>query len=405
VIPSAGGLTQGQYYYVRVRAYNTIGYGVSQETVTPEKPQVVPGPPTGVTLEVISSYQLRIVFSPPDDNGGDTITQYLVEWDTESSFSSSNSSSFYVTELGAGAPFFYVMGSLSDPLTIGQNYWVRVSACNSGSCPSGVCCGAYQATSPSFLNPHESPSAPTNVELFVTSSTMLTVSWEDPASDGGDAITGFRIEHDISSAFNSLALTPDKDSTDVAPDERSYTISDLTPGSTYYVQVYALNDAGAGASQTSSPESAIPALQLPGKPHSIIATSGAASGEIDLQWDRPYIPWHDVPCFGTESGPTECPEPAGGGEPQSNGGATIDSYEIQYCDMQSDCLSGWGGSVTFSQSESVTGTSYTLENLNTGVQYAIRIAAYNSVGTGDFCEVQEEYCQGSGGTPVTATAA
>jgi hypothetical protein len=403
IIPSAGGLTQGQYYYVRSFAYNTIGYSVAQEAVSPEKPQVVPGLPTGVTLEVVSSYQLRLVFSPPDDNGGDTITQYLVEWDTVSTFDGADFSSFYVTELSAGAPYFYVMGSLADPLVTGQNYWVRVSACNTGSCPSGVCCGEYQAGSPSFLNPHESPSAPTDVGLHITSSTMLTVTWDEPTNDGGDAITGYRIEHDISSAFNSLALTPDKDSIDVGPDERSYTITDLTAGTSYFVQVYAINDAGAGTPQTSSPEFAVPALQLPGLPHSIIASGGASSGEIDLQWDRPFIPYHNKPCFGTESAPTICPEPAGGGDAQSNGGATIDKYQIQYCDMASDCTSGWGGTVSSYSTAEATATEYTLENLNPGIAYAIRIAAVNSVGPGNFCQYGEQYCPDSG-TSVTATA-
>jgi hypothetical protein len=232
---------------------------------------------------------------------------------------------------------------------------------------------------------------------------MATVTWDEPTSNGGDTITGYRIEHDISSAFNSLALAPDKDSTDVGPDERSYTITDLSLGSAYYVQVYAINDAGAGSSQTSSPESATPALQLPGKPHSISATGGAASGEIDLEWIRPFIPWHGVPCYGTDASPTECEEPAGGGEAESNGGATIDSYEIQYCDMSSDCTTGWGGVVSASSSVTATGTTYTLENLNAGVTYAIRIAAYNSVGTGSFCEMAEVYCPDSG-TEVTAPA-
>ena len=120
---------------------------------------------------------------------------------------------------------------------------------------------------------------------------MLTVSWDDPTSDGGVAITGFRIDHDIANAFNSLALEPDKASTDVGPNERSYTIESLSAGTAYFVQVYAINDAGAGVSQVASPESAVPSLQLPGKPHSIVAASGAASGELryTVLWNRSCI--------------------------------------------------------------------------------------------------------------------
>lgn len=401
IIPTLGGLTQGQLYYVRAFAYNTIGYSVHQRAVSPEKPQVRPGLPTGVTLEVVSSSKLRVVFSPPDDNGGDTIERYLVEWDTQPGFP--NPEYFAVTEFNEGFPNIYIMGSIADPLVRGQNYWVRVSACNTGSCESGVCCGNPQASSPAFLNPHESPSAPVEVNLYVTSPTMLTVSWVAPTNDGGDAITGYRIEHDLSPGFNSLALPPDKDSTDVPAGQRSFTIEQLTQGTPYYVRVFAINDAGPGAPQTASPESAVPSLQLPGLPHSIIAASGAASGEIDLKWDRPYIPYHNTPCVGTESGPsTECPTPAGGGDPQSDGGAVIDQYMIEYCDMVNDCTDGWGGTVV-SKQEIATTNQFTLENLNPGHKYAIRIAAVNSVGIGRFCQHEDEYCFDTA-DPVTAVA-
>jgi len=369
--------------------------------VSPEKPQVRPGLPTGATLEVVSSSKLRVVFSPPDDNGGDTIERYLVEWDTQPGFP--NPESFAVTEFNVGFPNIHIMGSIADPLVKGQFYWVRVSACNTGSCESGVCCGNPQASSPASLNPHESPSAPVDVNLYVTSPTMLTVTWVAPTSDGGDEITGYRIEHDLSPNFNSLALPPNKDSADVLADQRSFTIKDLTQGNPYFVRVYAINDAGPGTSQTASPESATPTLQLPGLPHSIIATSGATSGEIDLKWDRPYMPYHKKPCFGTENGPSAvCPSPPGGGDPQSDGGAVIDHYLIEYCDKANDCTEGWSGTVVSKQAKATT-NQVTLQNLNPGDTYAIRIAAVNSNGPGNFCQHANEYCLDTAGF-VTAVA-
>ena len=47
------------------------------------------GPPTGVTLQVVSATSLRVFMNPPQDDGGDTVTKYKVQWDLYSNFSSS----------------------------------------------------------------------------------------------------------------------------------------------------------------------------------------------------------------------------------------------------------------------------------------------------------------------------
>ncbi|RHY82099.1 hypothetical protein DYB26_000715 [Aphanomyces astaci] len=133
VLPATGALTKGQLYYVRVSAFNSIGFSFPQLAPNPQKPMVVPGLPTGVSLQVNSVSSLKVVFSPPNDNGGDTITSYQVTWSIYSDFHASSTTQ--VTLLSGGAPYFCLIPGL----TKGQFYYVQVAAQNSQGTGIRVC--------------------------------------------------------------------------------------------------------------------------------------------------------------------------------------------------------------------------------------------------------------------------
>merc|ERR1711959_32005 len=217
-LPTLGGLIKGQLYYIRVFSYNNIGYSAPQMALHPQKPMVIPGGPTGVTLEVVSSYQLKVIFSPPDDDGGDTVVKYEVQWSLDVNFPANKTSSKIVDQLSAGAPYFYTIGSLTQKLIMGKFYYVRVRGANS----QGF--GPPVRSSPNSLNPSQPPDPPTLVNLGSTSPSMLTVTFHEPLSDGGDTITKYRIDWDKSPTFNSLELLPHKGTAEVAATERSFTI-------------------------------------------------------------------------------------------------------------------------------------------------------------------------------------
>ena len=198
------GLVQGTPYYVRAYAYNSLGYGLATHAAGGSlKPLKVPGAPTAVTLSVVSGTSLRLVWSPPTDDGGDTVTSYKVEWDTLSNFSSTNAASHDVLYLSGGAPFVYTATGLS----MGQIYYVRVKAAN----VAGY--GPTTSSTPSSEHPRQLPTAPTGVQVGVTSNSKLTVSFAAPHSDGGDPVTKYKIEWDRSSSFSSLlgAAAPRRD--------------------------------------------------------------------------------------------------------------------------------------------------------------------------------------------------
>jgi hypothetical protein len=235
-----------------VFAINEVGYSLPQISPSAQKPMVVPGRPTAVTLSVFSSTELRVIFNSPSSDGGDTIISYKIEYGTRSDFV--GASSVFSTFLAAGAPF---SKTISD-LTNGVFYYVRVSAANS----QGY--GSTTASSPNLLNPSQQSDAPSNVLLKVTSDTMLTVSFERPTSDGGDVITGYRVEWDISLTFNSnLVGSPNKGFVDLdAALFNSFTVSKLSSPQIYTFRVFARNTAGLGVGAFALPASASTALQV-----------------------------------------------------------------------------------------------------------------------------------------------
>jgi hypothetical protein len=316
------------------------------------------------------------MFGSPSDNGGDSITGYLVEWSTNSAFT--NVQSIEVSNLSRGSPFFTDIVGLST----GTFYFVRVKARNS----QGY--GLSQMSTPSSLNPHQRPSPPSNVRLGVTSDTMLTVGWDLPLSSGGDAITKYLVEWDVHPTFGSSSLPPNRGYIIVGPTVRSYTIELLSATKSYYVRVTAFNSAGQSQFQTSTPTDAKPKLQVPGRVHSLQATaSKEVVGRIEVSWLRPLTPHHGISCRNDGTTILECPTPYGSQTPSSNGGQSITQYELEYSEHPS--FSGSSSRKLLSSASFST----VIDNLYSGRTYYFRVLARNSVGSGPFSEVVSAVAQ------------
>uniref|UniRef100_A0A8C6VIC0 Ankyrin repeat and fibronectin type III domain containing 1 n=1 Tax=Naja naja TaxID=35670 RepID=A0A8C6VIC0_NAJNA len=98
------------------------------------------------------------------------------------------------------------------------------------------------------------PEAPTNICLMVTSSTSLTVTFQEPHSINSAVVTKYKVEWSCSEDFSPLAG-------EIIMENLQFlrcTITGLTMGQRYYVQVYAHNMKGWGQPQTSSPCCASP---------------------------------------------------------------------------------------------------------------------------------------------------
>ena len=88
--------------------------------------------------------------------------------------------------------------------------------------------------------PHNRPGAPEGLTAAGNGQTRIDLSWRAPASDGGAAITGYRIEvSENGSTWNDLVA-------DTRNAATSYSHTGLTAGSTRHYRVSAINSAGTG---------------------------------------------------------------------------------------------------------------------------------------------------------------
>uniref|UniRef100_A0A8C6N563 Ankyrin-repeat and fibronectin type III domain containing 1 n=1 Tax=Mus spicilegus TaxID=10103 RepID=A0A8C6N563_MUSSI len=98
------------------------------------------------------------------------------------------------------------------------------------------------------------PEVPVNACLMVSSSTSLTVSFQEPLSVNAAVVTRYKVEWSMSKDFSPLAGEIIMDNLQTL----RCTITGLTTGQQYFVQVSAYNMKGWGPAQTTTPVCASP---------------------------------------------------------------------------------------------------------------------------------------------------
>jgi parallel beta-helix repeat protein len=113
---SDAGLANGEMYTYRVSANNSLGEGCKSDDAI-VIPATLPGPPTGLIADA-GIEEITLVWSPPADDGGLTITNYLL----------------YRGLTSGGETFLRTHGTVTihtdSGLTSGQDYFYKVSAVN-----------------------------------------------------------------------------------------------------------------------------------------------------------------------------------------------------------------------------------------------------------------------------------
>ena len=198
--------------------------------VTVNRAATAPGKPTGLTATASGSTQIDLSWTAPTDTGGSAITGYKIEVSTDGSTwtdlvadTDSTDTSYSHTGLEADDTRHY-----------------RVSAINAEgtSAPSDAVSTNTDAAT--------APGKPTGLTATASGSTQIDLTWTAPASDGGSAITGYRIE--VSTDGSTWTdLVADTDSTDT-----SYSHTGLEADDTRHYRVSAINAEG-----TSDPSDAV----------------------------------------------------------------------------------------------------------------------------------------------------
>ena len=129
---------------------------------------------------------------------------------------------------------------------------------------------------------HE-PDAPTGV-MAVSSAdgTMVTVSWTEPGSNGGSAVTGYTLQRAYMMAGDTMSEWMDVELANMGMD-MMYMDTGLMPDTTYHYRVAAMNSVGMGEYSDGMAMAMTPAVSTEfTAPTSVAATS--ASGTITVTW-------------------------------------------------------------------------------------------------------------------------
>ena len=264
------GLTNGVRYRLGLQAVNSDGSGGWSDandprTGTPGDPPEVPGAPTN-TKAYSTGTAVDISWSAPADDGGADITSYDLRyirndaadkadanWTVRSSVWTSGARRYAQTGLAAGVLYDFQMRAVN---SAGAGPW-SATVNNTPSTP---------------------PGAPA-IERSEWSVGRIRVSWGAPDDDGGAPVTHYDLRHVRSDAADkSDANWTQKDDLTGTSD----TITGLTNGVAYDIQVRAVNRAGDGswsATLTQTPRA------RPGAPTDVWVATG--SGQLTANWSPP----------------------------------------------------------------------------------------------------------------------
>jgi hypothetical protein len=262
-----------------------------------------PGAPI-IRTAVAGDGEATVNWSPPTNTGGGAITEYTV-----------TRSPGGVTQTDTASPHTFT------GLTNGTSYTFKVKAKNSaGYGPDSTASNPVTPRAGATV-----PGAPTGVTCTSGADGRSVVSFTAPSSNGGSAITGYKVTSTPGSIAKTGTASP-------------ITITGLTNGQAYTFKVAASNAIGEG-SQSSASASCTPAggNSVPGAP--TIGTAIAGDKSAVVKWTAPV----------------------------SNGGAAINAY-IVYNGFAPVAYTG--GSAT----------QLTVQNLTNEQPYTFVVKAQNAVG-------------------------
>ena len=298
---------------------NRMAYSVSF-VAAPNSAPAAPGSLTGVGF----NQSVRLTWVAPGFNGGEAITDYVVEYATPNTGSNTPVWSTFADGVSVTTT------ATVTGLTNATQYQFRVSAVNA------VGRGAASSTvtvAPVYAGVAGAPRALT----AVAGRLKLTVSWQAPLSNGGFSITDYAIETSTDSGTTWTRFA------DSVTTSTTATLTVPTGNVAYQVRVRAVNAAGLGDASNVA-EATPTANSGPSAVRNVVATASLMGATIS--WTVPL----------------------------DNGGGAITEYVVDYT-TDGESFTGTRRVSSFTRSAVFTG-------LVGGIQHTFRVRALNLFGTG-----------------------
>uniref|UniRef100_A0AAX7SZB5 Titin n=1 Tax=Astatotilapia calliptera TaxID=8154 RepID=A0AAX7SZB5_ASTCA len=291
-----------------------------------------PGPPDGqLKVKVISAEKCSLHWNPPLNDGGATVSHYIIEKRETSR----------VTWTGVEAHVEALSYKVTK-LVPGKEYVFRIAAVNK----YGV--GEFLESDPLIAqNPFTPPSTPSTPIATAVTGDSVTLTWERPETDGGSEIDGFIVEK-----LDKEGVRWTKCNKRRLNDLR-FRCTGLTEGHYYQFRILAENAAGVGAPSDPSEYIKVCEATYPPGPPTNPKMTDYSSSTVSLTWSKPIY----------------------------DGGATISGYVVEMKEATDD---EW---ITCTPSAGVEDTNYTVKRLRENAEYNFRICAINAAGVGDHVDL------------------
>lgn len=320
-----GGLSAGTAYAVELRAVNVAGPGAASAPASATTP-TTPGAPD--VNSVTAGDGAVVVTFTAGSTGGSAIDHYQYQIAGGAWTDASGASPMTITGLANGTPVD-----------------VSIRAVNA--------LGAGTASSPRTVTPATVPGAPAIVgDTVAGSDARLSAAFTAPTSDGGSTITGYQYSTDGGATWRTRDDGGSTSSPVVITTLSRDGSTVLVNGTTYYVELRAVNARGSG---TASAVAVGIARTTPSAP--VISHVTSEPSALHVAFTAP-----------------------------ANGGAAITAYQFS-----TDAGARW-------TSTGGLGTDFGITGLTNGTHYTVIVRAVNSVGNG-------APSAGVGGTPATLPGA
>jgi titin len=244
-------LKKGTAYTFTVSARNVAGKSMSSLPSNLVTPTSLPSPPQNVTATGIATSTAVISWDPPADNGGLTISSYVVSWANGSQTVTNGTSATFNT------------------LTNGTSYVFNVLSVNSVGRSATAASNAVMTIGLS--------SAPQNVVATLSGASSIVVTFNKPATNGGAAIRSYTVRSVQTPSYQIVQ----------GENPAAITFSGLSAGSTYTYTVSATNILGESATTTSNAVTIPIPMTVPSSPWSVDATLNSNTKTAVVRFNAP----------------------------------------------------------------------------------------------------------------------